>query len=272
MHCLQPELSTALGRPVNVELMPGDLGTKAAKMAIASSADGNTILVATFGTHAISPDLKPNLGYDPQKDFTPVCLATRSPLILGPHPSFGAHDVKALIALASKSEVPVGSSGVGSAPYLAGLLFQKMSGVRLTHRAYPDPRMLYEDLLAQRLDISFNNASSMLPLVREKRLRALAVTTPVRCTAAPALPTMMEEGLDGFSLNNWLGFVAPPRTPAPIVAELNTALLVALRSPRAHSFFTTSGIDVIGSTPYAFRSYIAEEIDRWSWLRDSPHA
>lgn len=269
VRCIEPALSAALGQPIQIELMPGELGAPAARTAIASPPDGNTILVATFGTHAINPNLRADLGYDPLSDFTPICLATRSPLILGTRLSLEARSVTELIALASKKELTYGSSAVGSAPYLAGLLFQKMARVKMVHRPYADTRKLYEDLQSGLLDLSFNNASSMLPLVRDKQLRALAVTTPQRSSALPDIPTIGEAALEGYALNNWLGFVAPPNTPSPVVMRLNRAIIAALNSPDNQSFFTTNGIDVAGSTPEEFSAYISAEMKRWAWLREN---
>ena len=267
MLLLQPELSRNLGREVRIELMPGELGAKAARAAISSPPDSGTLLVATFGTHAIHPNLKPDLGYDPVKDFTPVCLATRSPLIMGTRPSLGAGDVASLIVLASRMELTYGSSGVGSAPYLAALLFQKMTGVRMSHRAYSDTRVLYEDLEGERLDLSFNNASTMLPQVRDGRLRALAVTTAQRSAALPNVPTLAEAGLQDYALDNWLGVVAPPRTAADIVSAQEQAIVAALRTPSIARALGHNGIEVIGGTSLEFAAYISSEIKRWSWLR-----
>jgi len=269
VRCMEPALAAALGQPIQIDLMPGELGATAARTAIASPPNGNTILVATFGTHAINPNLKADLGYDPVDDFSPICLAARSPLILGTRLSLQAQSVAALIALASKQELSYGSSGVGSAPYLAGLLFQKLAGVKLHHRPYPDTRKLYEDLQSGGLDLSFNNAATMLPLVRDKQLRALAVTTPLRCAALPDVPTIAEAALEGYALNNWLGFVAPPGTPMPAVMRLNRALIAALHSPGSLSFLTANGIDIAGSTPAEFAAHIAAEMKRWAWLREN---
>ena len=269
LRAIEPALAAALSQPVQIELMPGELGALAAMAAIASPPDGNTILVATFGTHAINPNLKADLKYDPVKDFVPVCLATRSPLVLGTRLSLGADSVAGLISLASKQELTYGSSGVGSAPYLAALLFQKLAGVKMLHRPYADTRKLYEDLQGGLLDISFNNASTMLPLVREKKVRALAVTTPGRSSALPELPSLAEAGLEGYALNNWLGFVAPPGTPAPVVARLNRAIVEALNSPANRAALNHDGIDVVASSPAEFSSTIAEELKRWAWLRNT---
>ena len=269
LRCIAPALSTRLGRPVHIDLMPGELGAPAARAAIASPPDGNTILVATFGTHAINPNLRADLGYDPLRDFAPICLAIRSPLILGTRLSLEARSVTELIALAANQELTYGSSAVGSAPYLAGLLFQKLAGVKMTHRPYADTRQLYEDLQSGLLDLSFNNAASMLPPVREKRLRALAVTTPQRCSALPDIPTVAEAALPGYALNNWLGFVAPPRTPTPMVMRLNRAIIAALNSPESQSFLGANGIDIAGSTPEEFSAHLATELRRWAWLREN---
>lgn len=269
LHSMQAALAGALGRTVEIELMPGEQGGVAIRALRASPPDGDTILVATFGTHAINPSLRADLGYDPLRDFSPVCLATRSPLVLGTRLSLGVGSVQELIALASRRELTYASSGVGSAPYLAGLLFQKLTGVEMLHRPYADTRQLYEDLQAGVLDISFNNASTMLPPVRDGTLRALAVTTPERCSAAPALPTLAEAGLTGYALNNWLGFVAPPGTPATVVERLNAAIVAALAASETRSFLARDGIDTVGSTPGGFATHMASELERWAWLRQA---
>jgi tripartite-type tricarboxylate transporter receptor subunit TctC len=268
LRCLEPALAAALGQPVQIDLMPGELGAPAARVAMAGPPDGNTILVATFGTHAINPNLRTGLGYDPVRDFTPISLAIRSPLILGARLSLEARSVPELIALAAKKELSYGSSGIGSAPYLAGLLFQKLAGVKMVHRAYPDTRELYEDLQGGRLDLSFNNAASMLPPVKEGQLRALAVTTAQRCSALPDVPAIAEAGLEGYALNNWLGFVAPPGTPKPAVTRLHRAIVAALNDAGSQAFLRANGIDAVGSSPEEFSAHIAQEMQRWAWLRE----
>jgi tripartite-type tricarboxylate transporter receptor subunit TctC len=109
----------------------------------------------------------------------------------------------------------------------------------------------------------------MLPLVREKQLRALAVTTPQRCSALPDVPTIAEAALADYALNNWLGFVAPSNTPEPVVTRLNRAIIAALNSPDSQSFLTHNGIDVVGSTPEEFSAYVSAEMRRWAWLREN---
>lgn len=268
LRLIEPELATALGRPVTIVLMPGDLGIRAVEAAISSSADGNTILVATFGTHAINPNFRPSLGYDPVRDFSPICLATRSPLVLGTRLSLEAGNVNELIRLASQRELTFGSSGVGSAPYLAALLFQKTMGVKMAHRPYADTRKLYDDLESGALDLSFNNAASMLPLVRAKRLRGLAVTTSQRCDALPDVPTVAEAANQAYALDNWLGLVAPRNTPLSVVTTLNRAIVNALEVPKIQAALAINGIEIVASTPAEFSKYIADELKKWAWLRD----
>lgn len=267
LRSMAPALTAALGREIRIELMPGELGAIAARALIASPADGNTLLVATFGTHAINPNLRADLGYDPLRDFAPICLATRSPLVLGTRLSLGVHSVQALIELGARQTLTYGSSGVGSAPYLAGLLFEKLTGVTLLHRAYPDTRDLYVALEEGSLDLSFNNAATMLPQVRAGRLRALAVTTPVRCAALPQVPTLEEAGLSGYGLNNWLGFVAPAGTSTHAIARLNQAIAGALKAPETQALLEENGIDEVSGTPQAFARHLEDELTRWAWLR-----
>ncbi|WP_448651736.1 Bug family tripartite tricarboxylate transporter substrate binding protein [Pseudomonas fluorescens] len=267
LNSMAPALSAALERPVQIELMPGELGAKAARAVIAGPADGNTILVATFGTHAINPNLCSDLGYDPLRDFAPICLATRAPLVLGTRLSLGANSVQTLIELGLKQTLTYGSSGVGSAPYLAGVLFEKLTGVKLLHRAYPDTRDLYVALGEGSLDLSFNNAATMLPQVRAGQLRALAVTTPVRSAALPEVPTLEEAGLSGYALNNWLGFVAPAGTPPAAIARLNQAIATALKAPQTLALLAENGIEPVAGTSQQFAAHLADELARWAWLR-----
>ena len=267
VQLIEPDLSAALERPLRIDLMPGDLGAKAAKEALTSPRDGNMLLVATFGTHAINPNLKQDLGYDPVADFMPVTLATRSPLVLGTRLSLGAKSTEELVALAKRQVLTYGSSGVGSAPYLAALLFQRTTGVKMIHRPYTDTRVLYDDLLGERLDLSFNNAASMMPLVRAGRLRGLAVTTAERSKALPDIPTVAEAGLEGYALNNWLGFVVPSGTNATIADGQSRAIAGVLRKAPITKALADNGIEVVGSTPAEFADYMQAELKRWSWVR-----
>lgn len=266
LNSMAPALGAALGRPIQLELMPGELGAKAARALVAGPADGNTLLVATFGTHAINPNLRDDLGYDPLHDFEPICLATRAPLVLGT--GLPLENLQALIESGLNQTLTYGSSGVGSAPYLAGLLFAKLTGVRLEHRAYPDTRELYVALEEGRLDLSFNNAATMLPKVREGALRALAVTTPQRSVALPGVPTLEEAGLSGYALNNWLGFVAAKGTSPATIAVLNRAIALALNAPDTQALLLENGIETVAGTPAQFARHMADELARWAWLRD----
>ncbi len=265
-RALAPGLALALRRPVSVELMPGDAGAKAALATVASPPDGTTLMLATFGTHAINPNVRPGLGYDPIADFTPVMLATRSAMILAVRPSLPASTVAELVALAAQTRLTFGSSSTASAPYLAAALFQRLAGVAMEHVAFADTRVLYEELLAGRLDLSFNNVMTMLPLVQAGRLRPLAVTGTARLPGLPATPTLAEAGLDGYAVDNWLGVVAPPGTPATLVAAQNRALATVLRSPAVGDVLRGSGVAVVASAPDAFARHIVAERDRWSWI------
>ncbi|WP_338722894.1 tripartite tricarboxylate transporter substrate-binding protein [Pseudomonas tolaasii] len=265
LNSMAPALSAALERPIHIELMPGELGARAARAFVAGEADGHTVLVATFGTHAINPNLRDDLGYDPLLDFEPICLATRAPLVLGT--GLPVDNVQALIELGLQQTLTYGSSGVGSAPYLAGLLFEKLTGVKLEHRAYPDTRELYGALEEGSLDLSFNNPASMLPKVREGSLRALAVTTPQRSAALPAVPTLDESGLSGFALNNWLGFVAPKGTSLATITVLNSAIARALKAAQTQALLDENGIEAVAGTPAQFARHLADELARWAWLR-----
>jgi tripartite-type tricarboxylate transporter receptor subunit TctC len=268
-QALAPELARTLGRPVQIDLMPGEAGAKAARVTATSPPDGTMLMLATFGTHAINPNIRADLGYDPLADFTPVSLATRSPLILGVHPAVPADSLADLIALAARTRLTYGSSSTASAPYLAAAMLQKRAGVTMAHVPYADTRVLYEDLIAGRLDLSINNVMTMLPLVQGGQVRALAVTTAARLAALPDTPTVAEAGLDGYAVSNWLGFVAPPGTAPAIIAAQNQAIAGALRAPAMRDMLAASGIETVASSPASFARHIAAERDLWSWI--GPH-
>ena len=187
-------------------------------------------------------------------------------MILAVHPSLPATDVPDLIALATQRRLTYGSSSTASATFLAAALFQRLAGITMDHVLYGDTRLLYEHLLVRRLDLSINNFMTMLPLFREGRLRALGVTTAVRLAVRPEAAALAEAGLAKYAVSNWLRFVAPPGTPAAVVAVQNAALRTTLRSPAVAGVLAANGVEVVASSPDAFARHIAMEREMWSWV------
>ncbi|MBI4204111.1 MAG: hypothetical protein HY527_03720 [Betaproteobacteria bacterium] len=262
---LAPELSRCLRREVLVERHAGDNGAIGARMVAAANPDGATLFMATLGTHALAPHFNPHLGYDPINDFRPVCLVSRSPLVLACHPSIPAGSVERLIAIgrARAHKLTFASSAVGGAPHMAGELFKTMAQIEMTHVPYARTEQLYEDLQQGRVALSFNNIMSMAPRVKCGTLTGIAVTGRDRSALLPELPAIGESGLPGYEVTNWLGIVAPARTPVDTVVMLNAAITAVLRAEAIAERLLQAGIEPGGGSPGAFARHIGMELARW---------
>lgn len=264
-RALAPALSRTLGASIDIELRPGANGSTAAAQVADAPADGNTLFVATLGTHALAPHLNPALPYDPVHHFSPVSLVAKAPLVLACHPSLDIENAQALIALAraQPSALGYGTSAVGGAPHLAAELFQDMAGIALCHVRFDRTGDLYNELEAGRIALSFNNAMSMLPRCRSGRLQALGVTSTERSLAAPEIPALGADTLPGYDVSNWVGIVAPRATPRAVVGDLSAAIAAALQDEEVRETFLRAGVTPSPTTPENFAAFIAAEIARW---------
>ena len=264
-RALAPTLSRVLGASIEIELCPGANGSTAAAQVAAAPADGNTLFVATLGTHALAPHLNTALPYDPLHHFSPVSLVAKATLVLACHPSLGVETAQALIELAraQPSTLGFGTSAVGGAPHLAAELFQDMAGIALRHVRFERTQHLYVELEAGRLAMSFNNAMSMLPRCRSGRLQALGVTSTERSLAAPEIPALGADTLPGYDVSNWVGIVAPRATPRAVVDDLSRAIAAALGEEDVRETFLRAGVTPSPTTPENFAAFIAAEIARW---------
>ena len=218
---LKSELSRELGARVEIELRPGGNGAPAACEVATSEADGKTLFMATMGTHALAPHLGETLPYDPVQHFAPVSLVALAPLVLACHESLEVSNAHELIELARTrpGEITYGTSAVGGAPHVAAELFQSLAGIEMRHVRYEHTERLYKELEAGLISISFNNIMSMLPRCRGGSLKALAVTSAGRSAVAPDVPTLIESGLPGYEVTNWVGIVAPKNTPSAVTSS-----------------------------------------------------
>jgi tripartite-type tricarboxylate transporter receptor subunit TctC len=182
--------------------------------------------MANNSSHNVAPHLYKKMPYDPIRDFAPVHLAGRVPQVLGIHPSLPVRDVKGFIALARSrpGQLSYSSSGSGSSLHLAGELFKSMAKVDILHVPYKGASIGMTDLVAGQVQASFASISTTLPFVKQGRVRALGVTALTRFPLLPDVPTISEAALPGYELINWIGLVAPARTPREIVAKLNAEI------------------------------------------------
>jgi tripartite-type tricarboxylate transporter receptor subunit TctC len=264
-HLIAAPLTQQLGRQVVIERIAGDSGTRGAQAAAQSAPDGNTLFVATLGTHALAPHARKDLPYDARRDFAPVSLLTQSPMLLACHPALPAKTVNEFLAYARAhpGTLAYGTSAIGGAPHLAAELFQSVTGVQLRHARYDETQKLYADLEAGRIALSFNNIMSMLPRCNAGKLRALGITSAQPAPVAPHVPTLAESGVQGCEVSNWIGLVAPRGTPAAMVDTISQAVAAVINRRAVSEKLLTAGISPMGSSPLAFERFISAELNRW---------
>ena len=256
-------LSQQLGQQVVVDNRGGAGGIIGAEIAARSAADGYTILLSGTASMAINPGLHKKLPYDPLKDFAPVSMLGTAPSLLTVHPSQPIKTVKDLIALAQAKPGKLNfvSAGHGTPPHLAGELFKNMTGVNMVHVPYKGGGPALADLLAGQVELYFSGISSVLPFVKENRLRGIAVTSAKRTAVLPDTPTVIESGLAGFEVSNWYAVAAPAATSPAIVKRLNAEILTV---PELKKRFFELAADPFGSTPEQLAAYNRSEITKWA--------
>ncbi len=259
------KLADALGQSVIIVNRGGAAGTTAAAGVAKADADGYTLLLNTIATHGIGPHLYANLPYDPVKDFAPVILLARLPLIMTVTASLPAHSVADVIALAKAQpgRLAYASAGTGGAPHLAGELFKSLADIDLLHVPYRGSGPAVIDLIAGRVVIMFDAAPSLLPFIASGQLRPLAAASPQRHRLLPDVPSFAELGYPRMDIALWYGIVAPAATPQPIVQRLNAELVKILDLPDIRKNFADQGADIAGGTTAWFDTFMREESARW---------
>jgi tripartite-type tricarboxylate transporter receptor subunit TctC len=259
------KLSDALGQQVIIINRGGAGGTIAAAQVAKSDPDGYTLLLNTIATHGIGPHIYANLGYDPVKDFSPVILIAKLPLIMAINAELPARSVKDVIALAKAKpgELTFSSAGNGGAPHLAGELFKSLTGTELLHVPYRGSGPAVIDLIGGRITMMFDATPSLLPNITAGKLRPLAAASPQRHRLLPDVPSFAELGYPGMDIALWYGVVAPAGTPGPIVQRLNAELAKIVDMPDVRKNLTEQGADMQGGTPEDFAAFMRNESARW---------
>jgi tripartite-type tricarboxylate transporter receptor subunit TctC len=260
------KMSEALGQSIIVDNRGGAGGTIGTRAVSKAAPDGYTILLGYTGTLAIGPSLYANAGYDPRKDFAPIGRIASAPNTLVVHPSTPAHSVPELIAYAKANvgKVFYGSAGIGTVSHVCGEYFATAAGVKIDHIPYKGTGPAITDLLGGHIPMAFAPVPATHENAKAGKLRMLAVTSAVRSTLLPDVPTIAETALPGFEAVLRYGFVAPPGTPAPIIARLNAALNAALASPDVRERLTIDGAEPLPSTPEEYGADIDREETQWS--------
>jgi tripartite-type tricarboxylate transporter receptor subunit TctC len=259
-------LSEELGQQVVIDNRGGAGGSTAAEAAAKSTPDGYTLFFGTMGTHAINPALYPKLRYDPLKDFEAISLTHVTPRVLVVGPSVKARSIAELIALAKAKpgSLSYGSAGNGSSSHLSGALFESMAGVDMLHVPYKGSAPLLVDVLAGRIDMTFDSYTVYEDHIRSGKVHALGVTSKGRLKALPNVATIDEAGLKGYDVSNWLGLFAPSGTPVPVLTTLHAALGRAMATPALRQQLSALGIEPAFGSREEFTSLIRSELPKWA--------
>jgi tripartite-type tricarboxylate transporter receptor subunit TctC len=259
------KLSETLGQQVVIDNRPGSGGILGTEIVARAAPDGHTLLMGTIGNIAISPALYRKLAYDPVRDFAAVTQLASAAYMLLVHPSVAAKSAKELVALAKAQpgQLNFGSAGSGTGSHLTAELFKFVAGVKIVHVPYRGGGPAVVDLISGQLQMMFNGIPSSIPHLRSARLRALAVTTAVRSTAVPELPTIAEAGFPGAEATSWTGILVPVGTPASVIKVLNSAFVKALHFSAVATRLKSNGAAPVGSSAAEFSAYIKSEIEKW---------
>jgi tripartite-type tricarboxylate transporter receptor subunit TctC len=257
-------MSEALGYPVIIDNRPGAGTIVGVELVAHAAPDGHTLL-AVASSYSIIPALHKKLPFDPLRDLAPVTQIATLPHVLVVHPSVRAQSVKELIALAKSSpgKLNYASSGFGTSTHMAAELFMFMTGVNMVNITYKGGASAMVAMLAGECQVNFATISTAMPHVNNGRLRALAVTSAKRSAAAPDLPAIADNAIPGYDHASWIGLFAPAKTPAFIMAKLNSETVKAARSPEVKTVLSSDGLEATGTTTEAFAALVKIEIGKW---------
>ena len=260
-------LAEIFGQPFVIENRPGAGGTLGSEHVFRSAPDGHTLIMGHIGTLAANPALYRNLAFDIAA-FVPVALVANVANFLVVTNRLEATDVRSLIALAKRDpgRLTYGSGGNGSAAHISMVAFMEATGTEMTHVPYRGTGPMMTDLISGTIQLTMTGGPPALPPVRAGQLRALGISSLERLPAANDIPTIAEQGIPGFQALQWYGIIAPPGTPAPLVARLNEACNRILGEAPFRARLETEGATAHPMTPAQFGAYIASERERWGAL------
>ncbi|OGA02400.1 MAG: receptor [Betaproteobacteria bacterium RIFCSPLOWO2_02_FULL_62_17] len=255
-------LTRALGQTVIIENKPGAGSSLAVDQTAKSTPDGYTVVIASQSGIIVNPIINKNVGYDAEKDLTAIIQVTRSPLVIAVHPSLKARTVSELIAEAKRTAAKLNfaTSGNGSLPHLATMIFSGLTGAEMVHVPYKSGGLAVGSVVAGDTHLTFATSPSVMPQVTAGRLRGIAVTTRARSPLVSGLPGMEESGVKGYDVSIWYGFFVAAATPRAVVMRLFDATTQALQNPRLKEIMAKDGTETAGSkSPEDFAAFVRDE-------------
>ncbi len=258
-------LSESLGKQFIIDNRAGAGGNIGGAAVAKAAPDGYTLLFTTPAPAALNKLMYKSMSYDPERDFTPVVLVAKSPLIVAAKLDFPAKTLGDLIAYAKQNpgKVNVGHPGLGTLGHITSELIQQFAGVQMTNVPYRGTTPLMTDLLAGQIDVAMDFMPTYVPLVADHKIRALAVTTSQRTTQLPDVPTVQEAGYKGFEATAWYAIVAPAGTPKDIISKVNAAVNAFLNSDKGKTFLAQNTMQGVGGSPEDLKTFIAGELAKW---------
>jgi tripartite-type tricarboxylate transporter receptor subunit TctC len=258
-------LSPSLHQPIIIDNQPAGNGSVAAGQFAKAMPDGHTLMMVVDSTVTINPHLYRNLSYDAFRDFAPVSVITRLPLVLVSNPSVQARDLKELIAVvkANPGKLNYASTGVGTQLHIGMEMFKLLTKTDIVHVPYRATTSAMADLLGGRIDLALIGLSSAKMQVESGKLRPYAIAAPQRSSLMPDVPTAEEAGLPGFEVRSWFGMFAPARTPPGVIERLSREIKKASTDPKFVEALAPQGMQIIASSPEEMAQALREDFKKW---------
>ncbi|MGD9770096.1 MAG: Bug family tripartite tricarboxylate transporter substrate binding protein [Pseudolabrys sp.] len=259
-------LATKLGQPFIIDNRGGAGGNIGGAAAAKAVPDGYTFLFATTGPAATNKLMYKDMPYDPDRDFAPVVLIGKAPVIVVAKKEAPFSTLKEMIdyAKANPDKLTAGFPGNGTLGHITGELLQARAGIKLVDTQYRGSPPIITDLIGGHIDVGMDSMAAYVPMVKDGKIKALAIAGGKRWSKLPDVPTASESGLRGFEAAVWYVILAPTGTPADVVAKLNAATNEYIKSEKARTFFDNLGVEASGGTPADAKAFMASEVEKWA--------